>query len=393
MSFLSFDEKAWDKLRPFTIKKTGVSEAIRAFEKAVPSKIDDLQNEAAATAAADLLDTLADKLSGAKGRMDARKHADVIKSLTAWGSEVSVRRKAILNHGAKLSQQFEAAIADANKAIDPLFEQSEDLTSACQDLLSHLQDKAKKAMIAGAKGLTDEVLECQNDADKAQKSLQKILTEARQIPEKAKKAAEARLPPYKLLNQGQAKKHELTVNRYTAIKYKVENLGDLLKPFNEAVEAITFAGNKGEALQEKFAKLIEADVAACRKLASEIGGNETSIAMDLQACGECLDEAQKGGIEPQAKSRLIGEATLRLKGGAERLKRFNQQIKVLDKMLQTRIDGYPDFVSRDNGLFKGLLDDLAKVRTFADDMASKSAPAFMKKAKTCGETIVRLQNG
>jgi len=67
MPQFSFSEKEWDKIRPMSVKKTGVSEAMRAVLKGVPQELRALRELSDCDKATELLTELEAAFEKGKG--------------------------------------------------------------------------------------------------------------------------------------------------------------------------------------------------------------------------------------------------------------------------------------------------------------------------------------
>lgn len=388
MTFLSFDEKAWDKVRPSSVKKTGVSEALRAVEKLVPKKADDLDAPSACSAAVEAVDTLVDKLQGAKRRFDAKKHEDAVKKVTGWVSEIAVRRKLITNQADALYKGYDQALAEANQEMDPYFERAEEAKSSAQDLHSRLLDLAKQAMLAGAKGDNQTLQQCRNGADELKKTFDKLKAGAKHLHANAVKAVMAKMPSIKELNETQAKRYETMVTRSNAIKVKVSDLDVSEEKIAKALESVAKAGGRGEQVQEQFVGLIKEDIEALELLAMEIGATESSIGMDLEQTKGRLNDAGKEGVEPVMRQQYGAQASKWLKDAIGKLKRLDKQIAEINKSLESKVNGYPDFVTAQDPRFGKLVKQLDNLREFVQEKRTVSQPARTQETKQLG---LRLQ--
>src|SRR5262245_57433235 len=139
MPVFSFTEKEWDKVRPSSVKKTGVSEAMRDMLKGVPKELKSLADDKACDAAIKLLDdagTVLDKAAGlvAKAKDDNLNAAGKLKT---WRAEVKDGKEMVELH--KDKQKY----AIANKAVEAKF------TGVLNDV---------ESAIAEAKKLSDQML-------------------------------------------------------------------------------------------------------------------------------------------------------------------------------------------------------------------------------------------
>jgi hypothetical protein len=141
MPTFSFTEKEWDKVRPSSVKKTGVSEAMRQVLKGVPKDLKALSDEKECDKAADLLDELIKVFVSAEALVKKAKddkHGAAGK-LKAWTTEAQDGRKMIVLHKEK---QIYAAV---NKAAD----------QKLQDVLDSVEKTTKEAAQQAAKILQD----------------------------------------------------------------------------------------------------------------------------------------------------------------------------------------------------------------------------------------------
>lgn len=115
MPQFSFTEKEWDRLRPSSVKETGVSAAMRAVLKNVPKDLKNLDTPAAADDAHGLLDKLDAALKKADELIKPKddKNGAAAKALKTWLGEISEARKLLVQHKDKL---LLAAAALAAKA-------------------------------------------------------------------------------------------------------------------------------------------------------------------------------------------------------------------------------------------------------------------------------------
>ncbi|MDX1948265.1 MAG: hypothetical protein SFU86_22935 [Pirellulaceae bacterium] len=90
MPTFSFTEKEWDKVRPSSVKKTGVSEAMRDVLKGVPKDLKALADAKACEAATKLLEELDKAFEGAEGLVKKAKDDkhDAAGKLKTWRAEV-----------------------------------------------------------------------------------------------------------------------------------------------------------------------------------------------------------------------------------------------------------------------------------------------------------------
>jgi len=104
MPQFSFTEKEWDKLRPSSVKETGVSAAMRAVLKSVPKDLKSLDKPGEVDAAEGLLETLDAALKKADGLVKPKddKNGAAAKALRAWTAEVADARKMLVLHKSKL---------------------------------------------------------------------------------------------------------------------------------------------------------------------------------------------------------------------------------------------------------------------------------------------------
>lgn len=391
MSYLSFDEKAWDKIRPFTVKKTGVSEAIRAVEAAVPKQASDLLTEAGCNAAVDALDTLAQKLTGAKVKLDAKKHAEAIKKLVAWSSEVATRRKAMASQSTELRDTYETAIQEADKAVTPFFKLAEEAEEDVRAALVEIQGKAKAALLAGTRGDTEALLQYKEFADSAKKDLLALLKHAESLADKADLAAKSKWPAHALLSENQKRGYVNTLDRVHMIKYKGANLRDYLEPFADAYDIIVMASTKGEGLHDKFAKLVSSDTDELGRLASAMGSIESNTGVIVEKVKQFLDQASEPQVEPNAKLQMLAAAGLQLKEGIGNHQRLSLAADKLAKAVQTRRSAYPEFVTPDDKAFGPSLKRIADIDSFAKDTVEKSIPALSEQFKKLGLRLAQLK--
>lgn len=390
MSFLSFDEKAWDKVRPFAIKKTGVSEAIRAFEKALPKTLDDLQTSAACQMAEQLLGTVAEKLEGAKARFDKNKHDKEIKKVTVWLSEVALRRKMITTHSGKLHDQYQQQIMQANAAMDPFIERAEEALSTARKLASKLADQSKEALLAGARGDTDAVLECKNFAAEAKLKMDRLLEDARKLHPDAEKAAQAKMPPKEVLDAGHLDTIKSVSARCSSIGVTVkEKIGFYAEQFQASFESITFTGTRTEGLHEKFAKLVEADIEACQTLVAPVHKGQPGILTDLEQANNRLKSALQQD-NPQDKARLLGEAGKWTADAIGKITTMQTLVNKMSKTLTSKVKGYPDFFAEDRERFKRQHDALDELDEYAVTSTEKLNQLLVR-AKELGRQIVQAK--
>src|SRR5262245_18613060 len=138
MPVFSFTEKEWDKVRPSSVKKTGVSEAMRDILKGVPKDLKALADDKACDSAIKLLDeagSVLDKAAGVVGKAKDDKH-DAAGKLKTWRAEVKDGKEMVELHKDKLKYAL------ANKAAEAKF--------------SDLLDKVDKAVVEAQK-LADQV--------------------------------------------------------------------------------------------------------------------------------------------------------------------------------------------------------------------------------------------
>lgn len=114
MPQFSFSEKEWDKIRPMSVKKTGVSEAMRAVLKGVPQELRALRELSDCDKATELLTELEAAFEKGKGMIKPKddKH-DAIATLRTWQREVEESREMITQHRGKLLLARAQAAADA----------------------------------------------------------------------------------------------------------------------------------------------------------------------------------------------------------------------------------------------------------------------------------------
>lgn len=392
MAYLSFDEKAWDKIRPFTVKKTGVSEAIRAVEALVPKQAADLKTEAACDAAVEALDTLALKLTGAKGRLDAKKHAEAIKKLVAWGSEVATRRKAMAAQSAELRNSYEKALQEADLAVTPFFKQAEEALEDVREILSAMQDKAKQALVASTKGDTKTLLGLKEFADTSKKELLEVFKHADSLADAADKAAKTKWPNHALLSEGQKRGYVNTLDRIHMIKYKARDLReDHIQPFSDAYDMIVMASTKSDGLQEKFAKLVSSDADELGRLASAMGSIESSTGVVVEKLKEFLGLAEAPQVDPKEKLKMLTAVGEQLKEGIGNIQRLTVAADQLSKSIRSRRSSYPDFVTPDNKLFAPSLKRIADIESFVQDTAKVSIPALSEQLKKQGLRLGALK--
>lgn len=393
MAYLSFDEKAWDKIRPFTVKKTGLSEAIRAVEAVVPKQASDLNTEAACNAAVEALDTLALKLTGAKGKLDPKKHEDAVKKLVAWGSEVAVRRKAMATQATQLHDTYEKAIQEADKAVTPFFEEATHAEESINDMVAVMNDRAKKALVAAAKGDTDTLLDLKDNAEQARVELLKLVKRAQALFDLATKAAEAQWPPYKQLSPGQQQGYVKTLDRTRMIKYKAERLSDPVDAIAKAFDTVVLASSKGEGMREKFVSLVESDAQEVNRKASELGSTDSNVALLIERTTQFISGAEKPQVPTSEKQQMVAAAALQLKEALGTFKRLVTQADQVSKAIEGKLESYPDFVTRDDKAFQPSLVALDKYQSFAEDTAKVTVPRLSQTLKTLGERLVRLKEG
>ncbi len=114
MPQFSFSEKEWDKIRPMSVKKTGISEAMRAVLKGVPQELRALRELTDCDKATELLTELETAFEKGKGMIKPKddKH-DAIATLRTWQREVEESREMITQHRGKLLLARAQAAADA----------------------------------------------------------------------------------------------------------------------------------------------------------------------------------------------------------------------------------------------------------------------------------------
>lgn len=138
MPTFSFTEKEWDKVRPSSVKKTGVSEAMRDALKGVPKDLKALADGKACDAATKLLDELDKTFEGAEGQIKKAKDDkhDAAGKLKNWRAEVKDGKRmlelqkekllfAAANKGAVekfkgILDKVEETITAANKATEQI---------------------------------------------------------------------------------------------------------------------------------------------------------------------------------------------------------------------------------------------------------------------------------
>jgi hypothetical protein len=105
MPTFSFTEKEWDKVRPASVKKTGVSEAMRDVLKKVPKDLKGLADLKACDGAVKALDELAAAFENAEGMVKKAKDDKngAAGKLKGWKSEVVDGKKAVEEHKEKLA--------------------------------------------------------------------------------------------------------------------------------------------------------------------------------------------------------------------------------------------------------------------------------------------------
>lgn len=391
MAFLSFNEKAWDKIRPSSVKKTGVSEAIRAFEKVGPAQLKDLTTLEECTTAGDLLEVLQDKLKGAKNRFDPKKNADAVKTVSGWIGEVGDRCKMITLQNGKLLQRLKDELAEAQTLIEGYVKTLTQMRQAGQSMVSDIQDEAKAAVIAGAKGETAELDEIDKAVKKQAETFIRLRNQARNILPGITKEFYATLPSPDDLPKDLAGTRNKLETLYFKVKVDVDYFDELDDNFEKALALVENARKKGSNVEEAFIKVVQADVDTCQQMVSEAGSSETAIDVDLKSVGERLEQAKADGADPGEKSRVVTQATAVLKDAAGKIKRFQTQLVTVGKQLASKTKSYPDFVNDDNPAFKVLLGDIERMRDVVNDMQKDSLPKFVKRAQSLGGEIANLR--
>jgi hypothetical protein len=390
MSFLSFDEKTWDKVRPWTVKKTGVSEAIRAFEKALPKSLTDLKTSADCTTAEALLGTVGEKLEGAKTRLDKNKHEKELKTVSAWISEVALRRKMIAGHSDKLRETYAQQILQANAAMDSFVEKAEEALKAARKLASAVSDQSKEALLAGARGDTNALLVCKNQAAKLKLSFDQLMEDAQRLHPDAEKAVQAKLPAKDLLDAGHLDTIKSLSLRCSNIRVTVhDKIGFYAEQFQESIDTIGSAGASSEGLQEKFAKIIKADLEACEMLIAPVHTGQPGILMDLDQASSRLKAALLQG-EPQERTRLLVEAGKWTADAISKTTKFQSLISKLDKALESKTKSYPAFFTEQRDQFKRQHESLEGLRKFGLK-ATGELNELLQRAKVLGLQIVEAQ--
>ena len=393
MGFLSFNEKAWDKIRPSSVKKTGVSEAIRAFEKGGPTQLKDLTTQEACTAAGELLESLEGKLKGAKGRFDPKKNADAVKTVSSWLGEVGDRRKMITLQSGKLVKGLKDRLDEAQALIEDYVKTVTQMRQSGQSMVSDIQDEAKAAVLAGAKGQMDELDEIEQTVKKQSVTFIKLRNEAQNLLPKVSKEFYAKLPSESELPGNLAGSRNKIETLFFKVKVDIDYFEELEENFEKALELIESAHKKGTNVEEAFVKVVQADVDTCQQMISEAGSSETAIDVDLKMVAERLEQAAAEGVDPSEQSKMVAQATGVLKDAAGKIKRFRDQLAAAAKQLASKTKSYPDFVTADNPEFKLLLGDIDRMRDVVKDMVKDSLPKFVKKAQSLGADIVKLRKG
>jgi hypothetical protein len=144
MPVFGFTEKEWDKVRPSSVKKTGVSEAMRAVLKDVPKDLKALTNAKDCDDAVKLLDTLdtaldkADKMVKAVAKDDKQNAAAKLK---VWRAQVKDGHDMVIAHKDKLL--LAAATKAAYAKMDEIVAKAKADTQEAEKLAGEIGPKVK----------------------------------------------------------------------------------------------------------------------------------------------------------------------------------------------------------------------------------------------------------
>lgn len=146
MPEFSFSEKEWDKVRPASVKKTGVSEALRNVLKLVPKDLKQLKDseacDEALTAVAEMLKAIK-KADGMIKPKDDKN--DALGKLGKWEDELGDAQRMVEMHRHKL------LLSDAEHESQELFDRLDAEVDAALEGAMKLAVAVAKQVKAGAK--------------------------------------------------------------------------------------------------------------------------------------------------------------------------------------------------------------------------------------------------
>src|SRR5262245_50009583 len=279
MPVFSFTEKEWDKVRPSSVKKTGVSEAMRDMLKGVPKELKALADDKACDAAIKLLDTadsVLDKAVGLVGKAKDDKH-DAAGKLKTWRAEVKDGKEMVTLH--KEKQKY----ALANKATEVKFtgilnDVEKSITEAQKLSAQVLKDlNANKTVDFG--GLT----KVQQDFRGTQRSAREATSKqgAVKLVKFIDEVHKAGLDPKKVeLPSAVIKKIEGKVDE---LETQIDALGDAL---SQAVEKQSAVGGTGPAADE--ARKLLNEYKASHKKIKALGGQGKKLVAAAKKANQAI---------------------------------------------------------------------------------------------------------
>lgn len=244
MPEFSFTEKEWDKIRPSSIKKTGVSDAIRSVLKGIPKDLKALRDGDACDAAVGLLVELDKALDKADGMLKPKddKH-DAAGRIKTWKAEVRDGRAMIGAHRDKLLLAL--AQAGANAKMAGLLEEVEAAVEQSKKLAAEIAKQLK----AGAKVDLPELNKTQQGFRDTQRMAAKAVTKGgfldfvRFLDEVHKSG----IDPAKLEIPDTAKRIKASID---TLETNVDLLGDVLNKAVELQSAVTDQGELADAARD-----------------------------------------------------------------------------------------------------------------------------------------------
>lgn len=136
MPEFSFSEKEWDKVRPSTVKKTGVSEALRNVLKLVPKDLKQLRDTDGCDEALSALTEMTKAVKKAEGMIKPKDDKnDALGKLDKWDDELSDARRMVEMHRQKLllssaEQDVQAMFAQLSAEVDAALDGAKKLAVA-----------------------------------------------------------------------------------------------------------------------------------------------------------------------------------------------------------------------------------------------------------------------
>ena len=270
MPAFSFTEKEWDKVRPSSVKKTGVTDAMKGVLKGVPKDLKSLADDKACDNAIKLLDeadSVLGKASGVVGKAKDDKH-DAAGKLKTWRAEIVDAKKMVELHQDKLKYAL------ANKAAEVKFTDLLDKVEKAVVEAQKLSAQVLKDLSGGKTVNVGEHTKTQQDFRGIQRDARDAVTNKGAINQ-IKFLDEIRKPgldPKKVeLPSAAIKKIEAKLD---ALETQVDALGEALGQAIEKQAAIAAAGP----LADEARKLLEEFKASHKRIKSLSGDGKKLLA-------------------------------------------------------------------------------------------------------------------